>query len=127
MNCSTVKEPTLKLFVSVFRSMKCLNTTDVSANYSMSKLRSILDVKIGDSYLFVIVGANNVGECHYYMKVYDRGIQGFTTKFVESRDASLDASWENEFTGTVKRCIANNPLIILPYEKIVNVYSVDKC
>lgn len=127
MNCSTAKATNQRLFVSCFRSMKCLNTTEASTNYSMSKLRSILDVNIGDSYLFVIAEANNIGECHYYMKVYDRGLQGFITKFIESKDASLDASWKKEFTGTVKRCIANNSTIILPYEKITAVYWVKKC
>jgi len=125
MNKSTVKTTNQSLFLSCYKDISSMNTPDVKTKYTIQRLDSIVDVNIGNTYLFVLTG-KNIGECHYYVKVYNRELQGFTVKLVETINASIEEFWKCNFKGIVSKVIANSPTLVLQYDKILEVYALEK-
>ncbi|WP_320052805.1 hypothetical protein [uncultured Acetobacteroides sp.] len=117
--------PNQSLFFSCFKGINSMNNAKSNTNYSLHKLTSIIDVNIGGSYLFILQG-ENISQCHFYVKVYNREILGFAVKMIESNDASIENFWRKSFNGIICKGLANSPSVSLQYDKIIEVYSLSE-
>jgi len=125
MKRSSTKAVNQALFFSCYNNLSNMSTPIVKTNYTMQKLNSIIDVNNGSTYLFVLKG-ESIGTTHFYAKVLNREIQGFTVNLVKTSDASLESFWRNTFKGIICKGLANSPSVILQYDKILDVYTLSE-